>query len=457
MTNRRLVTDNSSYLRLISIQFRLELSLKGKSNPNRGECLDLFGIYSRFIMDDAKIATTSAQYRFGKFVLDAPERRLWRENEAVQLVPKQFDLLLFFVANAGRVTRKHEILEAVWPDTFVEETTLARNVSLLRKLLETDGPGKQLIETVPKIGYRFTPEVTQADENNLLIVEEQTVHYFRGEETISQTSSPTRRLSPAFAVAVAAVLLTVLAVGGSSIYQSAIAGNGQGTDARAAKQRSLLAATSDRNVIRIGSVVNLQNRYPNDDSFLDAWGEVWSKPEFEKVPTQTMFVSTHKDPNRDNGSGSWEIVSASAKDKGEPLVVGDRIHLRNMYPNAGYLDACGWTEHLPVFEKFVDQTGVVFTTRSPNRDNGTGIWIARSSTAEDGSPVFEGDNIAIESSYFINDAGNNRVSGFLNVAGKVTDIPAFSDYQGSKLVFTSSISYDQPIPDIWTILIRAPR
>lgn len=402
-------------------------------------------------MDDAKHSKTPASYRFGTFVLDVPERRLWREDEAVQLVPKQFDLLLFFVANAGRVTKKHEILDAVWPGTYVEENTLARNVSLLRKLLETDGSRKQLIETVPKIGYRFTPEVTKADENNLLIVEEQTVHYFRGEETISQTSSPTRRLSPAFAMAFAAVLFTVLAVGGYSLYRSVSAGNGQGPDARAAKQSSVLAATSDRNVIKIGSVINLQNRYPNDGSYLDAWGAVWSKPEFEKVPTQTMFVSTHKDPNRDNGSGSWEIESASGKTNGEPLVVGDRIHIKNMYPNAGYVDACGWTEHLPVFDKFLDQTGAVFTTRSPNRDNGTGVWIIRSSTAEDGSPVFEGDNIAIESSYFINDAGNNRVSGFLNVAGKVTDIPAFSDYQGSKLVFTKSTSYDQPIPDIWTI------
>lgn len=166
-----------------------------------------------------------------------------------------------------------------------------------------------------------------------------------------------------------------------------------------------------------------------------------------------MFVSTHIEPNRDSGSGSWEIVSANGKDNGEPLVIGDRVHLRNLYPNAGYLDACGWTEHLPVFEKFPDQTGAVFTTRSKNRDNGTGVWVIRSSAADDGSPVSEGDSIAIESSYFINDAGKNRVSGFLNVAGKVSDIAAFNDYKGSKLVFTKTLSYDQPIPDIWTITI----
>lgn len=57
-------------------------------------------------MDDAKHVEIPASYRFGTFVLDVPERRLWREDEAIQLVPKQFDLLLFFVANAGRVTKK---------------------------------------------------------------------------------------------------------------------------------------------------------------------------------------------------------------------------------------------------------------------------------------------------------------------------------------------------------------
>jgi hypothetical protein len=175
-----------------------------------------------------------------------------------------------------------------------------------------------------------------------------------------------------------------------------------------------------------------------------------------------MFVSTHNKPDRDNGSGSWQIVSAAGKADGDPLVVGDRVHLRNMYPEAGYLDACGWTEHLPVFANFTDQTGAVFTTRAPDRDNGTGVWIIRSAAAPDGTPIAEGDSIAIESSYFINDVGKNRVSGFLVVAGKVKDIPAFSDHDGSRLVFTKSLSFDQPVPAIWTItksksVVTAPK
>lgn len=409
---------------------------------------------------------TKELYQFGAFQLDARERRLWREDEPLQLTPKQFDLLFYFVENAGRVAKKDELLNSVWADTFVEETTLARNVSWLRKIL-----GESIIETVPKLGYRFTAEVKRPDEN-LLIIEEQTVQYTRGEETITfedeaaellfnKKSEPktvfvpakTARFRQSFVTPLIVIMtLTVGILAGIGLVNF---NNQPKADELSKKTNKPIKSIdlSDKSVIKIGSIVNLQNRYPNDGSYLDAWGEVWSKPEFAQVPTETMFVSTHNNPDRDNGSGSWEIVSASGKSNGEPLVVGDRIHLKNMYPNAGYLDACGWTEHLQVFDKFTDQTGAVFTTKSPNRDNGTGIWIIRSAIGEDGTPILEGDNIAIESSYHINDVGKNRITGFLNVTGKIKDIPSFNDYDGSKLVFTQSISFNQPILDIWTITI----
>lgn len=427
-------------------------------------------------MDSARPQQTSMFYHFGEFTLDVSERLLRRADVHVPLKPKQFDLLVFFVKNAGRTTKKDELLSAVWPDTYVEENTLARNVSWLRTLLEDNLGGERVIETVPKLGYRFTPEVTTSyPKENTLIVEEQTVQYFRGVETftvedsmLSDTVATRGRqwnsmLSSRRMLLVSAAVVIVVALAGIA-FSSYWKNTQTAAEASVASKNSgaidpRQGDLTDQKVgnvsaqIKIGSIVNLQNRYPNDGSYLDAWGAVWTKPEFKQVPTQTMFVSTHIDPNRDSGSGSWEIVSANGKDHGEPLVIGDRVHLRNLYPNAGYLDVCGWTEHLPVFEKFLDQTGAVFTTRSKNRDNGTGIWIIRSSTADDGSPVSEGDSIAIESSYFINDAGKNRVSGFLNVAGKVSDIAAFNDYKGSKLVFTKTLSYDQPVPDIWTITI----
>jgi DNA-binding winged helix-turn-helix (wHTH) protein len=399
---------------------------------------------------------TTKLYRFGAFRLDAAERRLWREDDAVHLKPKQFDLLLYFVENAGRVTKKSELLDAIWENTFVEETTLARNISWLRQKLGEHTDGESFIETVPKLGYRFTAQVERSDEN-LLVIEEETIEHTRGEEIITfneaeLTKNKETKPAKSFAVSIVPVLLVVfglVAGGGFFLYQIQQKQPAESRVNAASSRKSL----KESQQINIGSIIHLQNRYPNDGSYLDAWGAVWSKPEFNQVPTETSFVSTHDDPNRENGSGSWEIVSASGKENGEPLVVGDRIHLRNMYPNAGYLDACGWVEHLRVFENYSDQSGAVFTTRSPNRDNGTGVWIVRSAAEEDGTPVLEGDSIAIESTYFINDQGKNRISGFLNVAGKVKDIPSFNDYDGSRLVFTRNISYDQSIPDIWTITI----
>ncbi|MDQ4122969.1 MAG: winged helix-turn-helix domain-containing protein [Acidobacteriota bacterium] len=138
-------------------------------------------------MDTSKHQQKRELYRFGVFCLDPAERRLWREDAPVPLKPKQFELLFYFLENAGRVTKKSELLDAVWADACVEETTLARNVSWLRQLLENGANGEQIIETVPKVGYRFTAQVTRSVETdeNAIIVEEQTVQYFRGEETVT--------------------------------------------------------------------------------------------------------------------------------------------------------------------------------------------------------------------------------------------------------------------------------
>ncbi len=139
---------------------------------------------SRGPISKVKLKTTNELYHFGAFRLDAAERRLWRVDEPVSLKPKQFDLLFYFVENAGRVAKKGELLDSIWPDTYVEETTLARNVSWLRKILGECGDSGPYIETVSKLGYRFTAEVTIADDDKTLIIEEQTVQYFCGEETI---------------------------------------------------------------------------------------------------------------------------------------------------------------------------------------------------------------------------------------------------------------------------------
>lgn len=96
-------------------------------------------------------------YEFGAFRLDVAERQLLRAGEPVRLTPKVFDLLLALVENGGRLMAKEELMAKVWPDSYVEEGNINRNISTLRRAL--NGDGEEFIETVPKRGYRFVAAV----------------------------------------------------------------------------------------------------------------------------------------------------------------------------------------------------------------------------------------------------------------------------------------------------------
>ena len=74
-------------------------------------------------------------YEFGLFRIDMERYLLLRDNQPIPLSPKVFETLLFLVENRGRVGKKDEIINSVWPDTFVEEGNLAQNIFLLRKAL----------------------------------------------------------------------------------------------------------------------------------------------------------------------------------------------------------------------------------------------------------------------------------------------------------------------------------
>jgi DNA-binding winged helix-turn-helix (wHTH) protein/TolB-like protein/Tfp pilus assembly protein PilF len=103
-------------------------------------------------------------YEFGPFRLDPAEHTLLREGQTVPLTPKVFDILKVLVENNGHLFEKDELMKAVWPDSFVEEGNLTRNISTLRTALG-ERPEDQYIETVPKRGYRFVARVREVDEN----------------------------------------------------------------------------------------------------------------------------------------------------------------------------------------------------------------------------------------------------------------------------------------------------
>lgn len=107
-------------------------------------------------------------YEFGKFVLDPQERVLLADGKQVHLTDKVFDTLLLLIENNGRLLTKDEMITSIWEESFVEESNLAKNISRLRKILNADGV--ELIETLPKRGYRFRAEVAQFDgATNLLV------------------------------------------------------------------------------------------------------------------------------------------------------------------------------------------------------------------------------------------------------------------------------------------------
>src|SRR2546430_4122973 len=102
-----------------------------------------------------------AAYRFGAFRFDARERLLYRGVDAVPLTPKAAETLHYLLLRHGALIEKSELMESVWPGTFVEEATLAQNVFTLRKLLGDDD--QHMIETVPRRGYRFIAEVSEVE------------------------------------------------------------------------------------------------------------------------------------------------------------------------------------------------------------------------------------------------------------------------------------------------------
>jgi len=100
-------------------------------------------------------------YTFGPFRLLPSEHLLLRGETPVALAPKTFELLVALVARHGQLMTRDELMQAIWPDSFVEEINLTVNISLLRKTLGEQSDGRQYIATVPKRGYRFDGAVTE--------------------------------------------------------------------------------------------------------------------------------------------------------------------------------------------------------------------------------------------------------------------------------------------------------
>ena len=164
-------------------------------------------------------------YEFGPYRLDPDHRQLLRQERLVPLQPKAFDILLVLVENSEKVVLKDELLKAVWPETFVEESNLAQNIFVLRKTLGDAVDEKRYIVTVPGRGYRFAEKVKvieqghdgqdeDEDEENQLVVETHT----RSRLVVEEQQIPVKALpgstwSLRQALLLAAVVAVIVAAG----------------------------------------------------------------------------------------------------------------------------------------------------------------------------------------------------------------------------------------------------
>jgi eukaryotic-like serine/threonine-protein kinase len=142
-------------------------------------------------------------YEFGPFRVDPEKETLLRAGDPIQLTPKTFQILLVLVRHSKEVVTKDDLMKAVWPDTFVEEANLSRNIFMLRKALGESPQDHRYILTVPGRGYRLAENVRLVPEQELSIV---AANHSRIEVRVGETK-------PWRWIAVAGILLLAIAAG----------------------------------------------------------------------------------------------------------------------------------------------------------------------------------------------------------------------------------------------------
>lgn len=104
-------------------------------------------------------------YEFGNFRLETANHSLLCDGHPVSLKPKSLDMLRLLIENRGRVMSKDELMESLWPDTFVEEANLTQTIYELRRALGESAKTPRIIENIPKRGYRFAADVRKIASN----------------------------------------------------------------------------------------------------------------------------------------------------------------------------------------------------------------------------------------------------------------------------------------------------
>src|SRR5438552_440409 len=168
-----------------------------------------------------KLATNAPAarvYEFGDFRLDAGKRLLWRSDAQVPLTPRVFETLLYLVEHHDAVLDKERLMEAVWPDSIVEENNLTQNISSLRRVFGETPGAHHYIVTVPGRGYRFVADVkmreADAGQPPQKIPEAASAPAENNTEQVASVTQPNHRrgFRPILLATAAALMLSVAAL-----------------------------------------------------------------------------------------------------------------------------------------------------------------------------------------------------------------------------------------------------
>lgn len=108
--------------------------------------------------------------QFESFRLDISNECLWRNGIQITLRPKPFAVLRYLVENPGRLITHNELLDALWPETYVQPQVLRTYMLDLRKALGDDAGEARFIRTLPKRGYCFVAPVSESTEHEAVVM-----------------------------------------------------------------------------------------------------------------------------------------------------------------------------------------------------------------------------------------------------------------------------------------------
>src|ERR1041385_28459 len=115
--------------------------------------------HQRRTMVQTNLAVNDKRIVFDDFSLDLVNECLWKGSEEIKIRPKAFAVLNYLLNRSGQLVTKEELLNAVWPETFVGDAVLKVTVRQLREALDDDPKSPRFIETSHRRGYRFIGEI----------------------------------------------------------------------------------------------------------------------------------------------------------------------------------------------------------------------------------------------------------------------------------------------------------